>query len=315
MDEHPAREVAQHGVEVLARWRVDPPGIRAVVGVVVDAPPRAERLARAERPLVTRQVESAAVDDRRRPAVEQEGVAAVEPDAGRLHPVVTRVHPHGDGERQRQRCRPEQPGLSTRTGDQRERDAGNHEHPAHDADGHGQTEERSGDRQRRVAGALPEQQHDRGEHQRLEKRLGHDVVFDLQLVRVQQDGRGGEHGDPPTATEPHEHGIDRDAHRQAEKVLHGGDRGEGADREHRPQEEHDVTDRLGLPRAEVVQVLEILERIDEQQRRPVRDLRHDSKQRARAEDNEEDPVSSRADPHPCPCLLVEPARAPIESSA
>jgi len=314
MHEHPAREVSQHGVAAFAGREHDPSGVRAVMGVLVDAPPLVKRLFRAQHPLVVGQVEPAAVDDRRSPAVEQERVAAVEPDTTRLDAVVRRVHPDGDCERQGERRRPDDPGPSSGSGDQRERDRRQYQHPTHDADGHGQTEQHTGDREcGKGEGASPEQQHDRREQECFEQRLGHDVLLDLQLVRIEQDRYGGEHGDPPTRAEPDEHGIDRDAHGQAENVLHGGDASEGADREHRAQEKHDVADRLGLPRAEVVQVREVPERIDEQQRRPVRDLRHGAKQRPDAENNEEDPVPACADANALSLLGSEPALTPVEA--
>ena len=140
MKDHAAAEVAQHRVTGLAGREHDSPGIRAVVGIFVGAQAVPERLLRTQHPLVARQVEAAAVDERRRAAVDQVRVASAEPDVSRLDPVIPGVRCDDEHERESDRRDADQPLPPARTGDQREYHGRNDEDDPDRAHGRGQTE-------------------------------------------------------------------------------------------------------------------------------------------------------------------------------
>ena len=152
--------------------------------------------------------------------------------------------------------------------------------------------------------------------QRLEQGLGHDVLLDLELVRVEQDRHGGEHCNPSPDAEPDEQGVDRDTHAQSEDVLNPDDNREVAHREDRAEQESDVSDGLrDLFRVEVVQIAEVPVRVDVQQGGPVGDLGHDPQRERDAQNRQEDPVPARSNAETSSLLRTETALAPLESWA
>ena len=268
------------------------------MGVRVGPQTVVEGFLRAQHALVVREVESSAVDDRRRPPVEQVRVAATERYITRLDPVVAGVRPHDDREGQADRRGADDPLPSAGPGDDREQDPRDDEDDADRPHRRGQPEQRAADREEGEGQrALPEQQHDRAEDQCLEQHLRHDVLLDLELVRVEQDGDDSEHSNPTPDAEADEQGVDRDAHGQPDDVLDRGDDREVAHGEHRPQQENDVAERLrGLRGVEVVQVPEVPVGVDVQQRGSVGDLRHDPQRNPDAQHGQEHPMSSRSEP-------------------
>jgi len=310
--DHPASEITQHLVAGLAGRQHDLQGIRAVVGIFVGAQAVPKRLGRTQHPLVVREVETAAVHEGRSAAVDEVRITAAQPDVPRLDPVVPAVCRDDEHECESDRGGADEPLPPACAGDEREHNRRNDEDRADRADGRGQAEQCSA---RRESGEgrrpRPEQQHDRGENEYLEQRFRHDVLLDLELVRVEQDRHRGEHGNPSPDAEPDEQGVDRDAHAQPEEVLQPDDDREIAHREHRAEQERDVPDGLrGLRRVEV-QISEVLVRVDVEQGGPVGDLGHDPQREAEPENGKEDPMCPRTDAKALPARGAEPAVAPV----
>src|SRR5262249_2622761 len=134
--------------------------------------------------------------------------------------------------------RPAQPLPSAAAGDEREHDGGDDECDPDGPDRRRQAEQPAADREDgKRERALPQEQHDRSEDERLEQGLRHDVLLDLQLVGVEQDGYRRQNGYPTPLPESQGEDVDRDTHRQPDDVLHGGDDGEVRDREDRAQQQ------------------------------------------------------------------------------
>ena len=112
---------------------------------------------------------------------------------------------------------------------------------------------------------LPEQDDQARHDQGLERRVGHDRLLDLELVGIQQDGGGGQGGQPARHAAAAQDEIERDGHGQAEQVLDGHHHGQRAD----PEE--DLEGQL-VPGRIVSRVRpeQVLDGVDEQQGRAGR---------------------------------------------
>ena len=197
----------------------------------------------------------------------------------RPHRPAAHDRKHERGRDQRQAHRPRQAG-------------GGEQHARRDADGDG-------------GPAAPQEHAQGGGDQQREERLREDVLLDVQLVRVEQDGRSRDAGPDRADAEPAHEGVHQHAGGEAQQVLHRRDGGQVVDHEHGPQKRR-VSERPDRLRLEPGGVLEVGERVAvEEERRPVRDL-HDDAQRCRGhEQRGEQPVAGD-DPHrgrrerPCP---------------
>ena len=114
----------------------------------------------------------------------------------------------------------------------------------------------------------PPEQHGQPRHdQRLEPHVGHDRLFHLQLVGVQQHRRGGQRRQPAGDAAAQQHDVQSDGHGQAEQVLDRGDRAQVADQQDDFSSTR-VPERVGAGRRAV----QVLERVDVDQRGLVGEL-------------------------------------------
>jgi hypothetical protein len=140
---------------------------------------------------------------------------------------------------------------------------------------------------------LPEQDGEPGDDEGFEGDVGHDGLFRLELVSVQQERGGGEGGGPAGGVTPDQGGIEGDGHAQAEQVLKAGHHGQIS----RPQQrlEQDVVTRRVVPAG----ARQVRVRIDVEQDGPVSQLgdhaqpqpgrQHDDQQPVPAADTREAP--------------------------
>src|SRR5262245_47341622 len=138
--------------------------------------------------------------------------------------------------------------------------------------------------------AAGEQQRDAGDDRGLEPDVRHDVLLDLDLVRVEQQRGDGDRGEPAWHCPAEQDQVDRRRDRQAKQVLDGGHRAQVADRENRPERRF-VADRVGSR----IGVIQVLDRVDIQQGRLIGDLGRHPQRKACSHQGDQQPVA-RSDP-------------------
>lgn len=132
---------------------------------------------------------------------------------------------------------------------------------------------------------LPEQADQARHDQGLERRIGHNRLLDLELVGVQQDGRGGQGGQPAWHAAAAQDQVERHGHGQAEQVLDGHHHGQRAD----PEE--DLQDQLVAGRiVPGIRAEQVLDGVDEQQRGTVGQLGHRPQDQACDQQDGQQPV-------------------------
>ena len=138
----------------------------------------------------------------------------------------------------------------------------------------------------------PQQQHDPRHHQRLEQHVGHDRLFRVQLVGVEQDRRHGQRGQPPDHAPAQHQDVERDRHPEPQHVLQQRHKAQVREHQHRLQHEQRVADRVErAPRAEVeVGAVQVLLGVDEQQGRLVGQLGHHAQQQPAGDQERQRPV-------------------------
>jgi len=73
---------------------------------------------------------------------------------------------------------------------------------------------------------VPEEDGEAGGDEGLEGDVGHDGLFHLELVGVQEEGGGGDGGGPAGGVAADEGGVEGQGHGQAEQVLEAGHHGQ-----------------------------------------------------------------------------------------
>ena len=139
---------------------------------------------------------------------------------------------------------------------------------------------------------LPEQQDDPGHQQRLEQHVGHDRLFGVQLVGVEQHRRHRQRGEPARhAAAQHQH-VERGRHGHPDDVLQQGHEGQVGDHQHRAQHQQRVAERVERSPVGVVEVgpEDVLLRVDEQQRGLVPELGDDAQHQPGGQQQPEHPV-------------------------
>ncbi len=142
-------------------------------------------------------------------------------------------------------------------------------------------------RHRCAGGQLrPPQQHGQGrDDRRLEPDVGHDHLFHLDLVRIQQHRRRRDRGQPPGRSPPPHYRVQQDAQGQADQVL---DHRHGA---HVTEHQHDLEDDLVAERVRARRgVVEVLQRVDVDQRGVVGDHGQDPQHQADGHQGGQEPV-------------------------
>ena len=91
--------------------------------------------------------------------------------------------------------------------------------------------------------AAPQQQRETRHDERLEQHIRHDRLLGLQLVAIQQHGRGGKRGRPAPHAAAEQDRIERQSYSQAQEVLGRGDRSQSTSTLQRPQQ-NQVTKRI-----------------------------------------------------------------------
>ena len=262
--------------------------------VLLDREPLADRLGRAEHPLVGGHREVRAVGERRHPRVQEVPVEPVQ----RIDPIVS-VKPGRVGH-QGQRERDDHHGdVGDADAQEEQREHRGHQHElGHRARERGGGERRPGERGRdRPDARPPQEQHARGQEQHLEERLGEDLLLEVELHGVEQDRRRGERGEPAPNPEPDEQRVDHDRDTEPEQVLHERDDLEPEAQRQDPQEGR-IAERPQRSRAEVRPVGEVADRVREDQRRPVGPERARTQDGAEHEQGRELPVGARASHEP-----------------
>ena len=162
----------------------------------------------------------------------------------------------------------QQPGPPVPGGRQHVDQGGQDQRLADLADRRGRAERQAGqDDEGQPGPGLPEQQHDPGHQQRLEQHVGHDRLFRVQLVGVQQHRRHGQRGEPAGHAAAQHQEIERDRHPQPQHVLQQRDQAQVPEHQHGLQHEQRVADRVERsPRAGAeVGAEQVLLGVDEQQ--------------------------------------------------
>ena len=194
-----------------------------VVLEAVDAELNGPRVTRAQRALVRRQRQFLAVNRQREAPVElvrarvgkaemtghREGHGAVDEDRegeggaqdGALGEAAA---PAGDGHQQ----------VGQRGQDEDLADLA--------GGGRGAQGKPAGDDQGGARARLPEQRRQPGDDAGLEHDVGHDGLLDLELVAIEQDGRGGQRGQPAGHPAALEHHVQHHRHRQPQHMLEPG---------------------------------------------------------------------------------------------
>jgi hypothetical protein len=91
--------------------------------------------------------------------------------------------------------------------------------------------------------AAPQQQRQSRHDERLEQHIRHDRLLGLQLIAIQQHGRGRQRGRPAPHAAADQERVEQHSHPQAQDVLGRRDRGQSARALHRPQQDQ-VTKRI-----------------------------------------------------------------------
>jgi len=91
--------------------------------------------------------------------------------------------------------------------------------------------------------AAPQQQRETRHDERLEQHIRHDRLLGLQLIAIQQHGRGSKRGRPAPHAAAKQDRIERPGHSQAQEVLSRRDRSQSASVLQRPQQSQ-VTKRI-----------------------------------------------------------------------
>jgi hypothetical protein len=133
-------------------------------------------------------------------------------------------------------------------------------------------------------GALPEQDDQTGHDQCFEQNIGHDALFHLDLVAIEQYRCGGDRGQRAGNTAAHQQHVQGDRHAQAEQVLYRGHRVQVAHEQDRLQQDP-VAHRV-LAAGEV----QVPDRVAEEQGGTVRGLGQDAQGQARREQHRQQPV-------------------------
>jgi hypothetical protein len=233
---------------------------------LVDSP-RRDRRRRAQRAFTSGKAQSRAIGGDRGPPVQDVG-----PPRGQGEPV-TRQHRNGhvaghrDGEARgghAQVTEPAPPAPGHQDGEDHRRDDKQLTHLPH-VSGQAQHQGTGREAPHRWLG-FPEQDGEPGEDEGFEGDVGHDGLFCLELVGVQEEGGGGEGGGPAGGAAAGEGGVQGQGHGQAEQVLEAGHHGQVP----HPQQrlEQDVVASRVIPAG----AGQVLVRVDVEQSWPVSQL-------------------------------------------
>jgi hypothetical protein len=232
-----ALETAGHGLDRHARWRLvaQQRAVR-VADQAVYAQCGHHLRRRAQTSLVCGQPEGGTVGRRRRAAVEDIRIALGEAELTRHRELNHHVHQHrdhrADGE-QRALGQPLPPGQQDQQEGQHrdDQDFTNLPHVNGHAQGQASQAHLPGRRD-----AAPQQQRESGQDERLEQHIRHDRLLGLQLIAVQQHGRGSQRGRPAPHATAEQDPVEHHRHAQAQQVLDRRDHGQSPGALQRPQQ-------------------------------------------------------------------------------